>query len=157
MPNWTEYQDAVSQAIELAREIAPDIDVLLITHYPDVETLDTFRPGDTDLQTVLAVNKAVAVGMLDAGVKVLVQRADRAGFRRWMADRDDTAENRHAWIDRGPLLRRLGGVGGSWRQGFGGAPGSGLRQGARTDRGPAAGNAFGDDDGGEFDDPGSGS
>jgi hypothetical protein len=150
LPNWTEYEDAVSQAIELAREIAPDIDVLLITHYPDVETLDTFRPGDTDLQTVLAVNKAVALGMLDAGVKVLVQRADRAAFRRWMSDRDDTPENRRAWIDRDRLLRgsaalEVLGLKSSTapaREVFGKAPG------------PIADrllNAFGDEDSGEFD------
>ncbi len=105
MPSPTEHEDAVRQAIDLAREAAPDIDVILITHHADVETLDTFRPGETDLQTVLAVNQAVAREMLEAGVDVLVQRADRAAFRRWMSDRDDTAENRHAWIDRGRLLR----------------------------------------------------
>ena len=43
--------------------------------------------------------------MLDAGVEVLVQRADRAAFRRWMAGRDNTPENRLAWIDRNRLLR----------------------------------------------------
>jgi hypothetical protein len=105
LPIRTEHEDPVSQAIYLARETAPDIDVVLITHYPDVETLDTFRPGDTDVRTALAVNRAVALAMLEAGVEVLVQRADRAAFRRWMSDRDDTAGNRRAWIDRGRLLR----------------------------------------------------
>jgi hypothetical protein len=105
LPIQTENADPVSQAIFLARDVAADIDVVLITHYPDVETLDTFRPGETDLQAVLAVNRAVALEMLDAGVDVLVQRADRAAFRRWMLDREDTAENRRAWIDRGRLMR----------------------------------------------------
>ena len=101
----TDEDYAINQAAELARDIAPDIDMVLITHYPDAETLDTLRPGDTDLRTALAVNSAVASEMLDAGVEVLVQRADRAAFRRWMADRDDTPENRRAWIDRTRLLR----------------------------------------------------
>jgi hypothetical protein len=101
----TDQDDRVNQAAYLARDIAPDIDVILITHYPDVETLDTVRPGDTDLQIALAVNRAVALEMLDAGVEVLVQRADRAAFRRWMSDRDDTPENRRTWIDRSRLLR----------------------------------------------------
>ena len=105
MPKPTDQDERVNQAAYLARDIAPAIDVVLITHYPDVETLDTVRPGDTDLQTALAVNRAVALEMLDAGVEVLVQRADRAAFRRWMSDRDDTPENRRAWIDRSRLLR----------------------------------------------------
>jgi hypothetical protein len=105
VPKPTDQDDRVNQATYLARDTAPDIDVVLITHYPDVETLDTVRPGDTDLQAALAVNQAVAVEMLDAGVEVLVQRADRAAFRRWMSDRDDTPDNRRAWIDRRRLLR----------------------------------------------------
>src|SRR5664280_1247309 len=47
--------DAVSEAAALARDIASDIGSILITHYPDRDTLDTFRPGETDLETVLAV------------------------------------------------------------------------------------------------------
>src|ERR1700722_8532080 len=105
VPKPTDRDDRVDQAACLARDVAPDIDVVLITHYSDVETLDTVRPGETDLPTALAVNRAVASEMLDAGVQVLVQRADRAALRRWMYDRDDTAENRRAWIDRGRLLR----------------------------------------------------
>ena len=105
MPNTTDQSGPARQAAHLARDVAPDIDVVLITHYPDIETLDIFRPGDTDLQTACAVNQAVALEMLNAGVEVLVQRADRAAFRRWMADRDDTPANRRAWIDRGRLLR----------------------------------------------------
>ena len=34
-------QDDPSPAAHFARDIAPDLDVVLITHYPDVETLDT--------------------------------------------------------------------------------------------------------------------
>nr|WP_294502012.1 hypothetical protein [uncultured Rhodopila sp.] len=105
MPQPTDQDDPINQATDLARDIAPDLDVVLITHYPDAETLDTFRPGDTDLRTTLAVNRAVAREMLDAGVEILVQRADRAAFRRWLADRDDTPEHRRAWIDRTRLLR----------------------------------------------------
>jgi hypothetical protein len=35
----------------------------------------------------------------------LVQRADRAAFRRWMSGRDNTPENRLTWIDRSRLIR----------------------------------------------------
>ena len=70
MPKPTTRDDRVTQSADLARDIAPDIDVILLTHYPDVETLDTLRPGETDLQAVQAVNRAVALEMLDAGVEV---------------------------------------------------------------------------------------
>jgi hypothetical protein len=93
VPQPTDQDDPITQAAFLARDIAPDLNVVLITHYPDVETLDTPRPGETDLQTTLAVNRAVAREMLDAGVEVLVHRADRAAFRRWMSGRDNTPEN----------------------------------------------------------------
>ncbi len=105
MPKPTLRDDRITYAADLARDIAPDIDVILLTHYPDVETLDTLRPGETDLQAVAAVNRAVALAMLDAGVEVVVQRADRAAFRRWMSDRDDTPQERRRWIDRDRLLR----------------------------------------------------
>jgi hypothetical protein len=105
VPQPTDQDDPITQAAYLARDIAPDLDMVLITHYPDVETLDTLRPGETDLQTTLAVNRAVAREMVDAGVEVLVQRADRAAFRRWMSGRDNTPENRLAWIDRSHLVR----------------------------------------------------
>lgn len=105
MPQSTDQDDPITQAAYLARDVAPDLDLVLITHYPDVETLDTLRPGETDLQTTLAMNRAVAREMLDAGVEVLVQRADRAAFRRWMSSRDNTPENHLAWIDRGRLIR----------------------------------------------------
>jgi hypothetical protein len=150
VPQPIDEDDHINQAASLARDIAPDIDVILITHYPDLETLDTVRPGETDLQTALAVNRAVAVEMLDAGVEILVQRADRAAFRRWMSDRDDTPENRRGWIDRRRLLRgavalEVLGLNASTspsRQVFGTAPG------------PIADRlleAFGDEDSGEFD------
>jgi hypothetical protein len=105
VPLPTNQDDPITHAACLARDIAPSLDMVLITHYPDVDTLDTLRPGETDLQTTLAVNRAVAREMLDAGVEVLVQRADRAAFRRWMSGRDDTPENRLAWIDRSRLVR----------------------------------------------------
>jgi hypothetical protein len=97
--------DRVAQASDLARDVAADLDAVLLTHYPDAETLDTFRPGESDLAAVRAVNRAVAEEILHAGGDVVVQRADRAAFRRWMSERDDTAENRRAWIDRPRLLR----------------------------------------------------
>jgi hypothetical protein len=100
----THHDDRIDQASLLARDVAPDLDVVLITHFPDVETLDTFRPGDTDLAATLAVHRAVAVEMQEAGVDIMVQRADRAAFRRWLMAREDTPENRRGWIDRGMLL-----------------------------------------------------
>ncbi|CAH2605669.1 conserved protein of unknown function (plasmid) [Rhodovastum atsumiense] len=94
----------IEQAVALARDAAPNLTSILITHYPDIETLDTFRPGETDLGTVAAVNKAVATELAAAGVRVFVQLADRAAFRRWMSGRPDTQENRWAWRDRRHLL-----------------------------------------------------
>ena len=105
MPRPTDQDDRVHQATSLARDVAPDLDTVLLTHFSDVETLDTIRPGETDLATILALNRAVAVEMYDAGVEVLVQHADRAAFRRWLAGRDDTPETRRNWIDRGGLLK----------------------------------------------------
>jgi hypothetical protein len=149
VPQPTDQDDPITQAAYLARDIAPSLDVVLITHYPDVETLDTLRPGETDLQTTLAVSRAVAREMLDAGVEVLVQRADRAAFRRWMSGRDNTPENRLAWIDRSRLIRgpaALEVLGlkavAPQRQAFGTAPG------------PIADwllEAFGEEESGEFD------
>ena len=94
----------VEAAVARAREVAAALDSVLITHYPDADTLDTFRPGETDLDTIAAVNMAVAAELATSGVRVFVQRADRASFRRWMAGRADTQENRRAWRDRS-LLR----------------------------------------------------
>jgi hypothetical protein len=150
VPLPTDQDDPITQAAYLARDIAPDLDVVLITHYPDVETLDTLRPGDTDLQTALAVNRAVAREMLDAGVEVLVQRADRAAFRRWMSSRDNTPENRRAWIDRSRLVR-----GPAAFEVLGlKAPVSPRRETFGTAPGPIADRlleAFGDEESGEFD------
>jgi hypothetical protein len=149
VPQPTDQDDPITQAAYLARDIAPGLDVVLITHYPDVETLDTLRPGETDLQTTLAVNRAVAREMLDASVEILVQRADRAAFRRWMSGRDNTSENRLAWIDRSHLIRGSAALEVLGlkavvprRQPFGTAPG------------PIADRlleAFGEEDSGEFD------
>jgi hypothetical protein len=151
VPQSNDQDDPINQAACLARDTAPGLDVVLITHYPDVETLDTFRPGETDLQNALAVNRAVALEMLDAGVEVLVQRADRAAFRRWMSDRDDTPENRRAWIDRSRLLR-----GSAALEVLGlKAPDSRARQTFGKAPGPPADrllDAFGEEDSGEFDD-----
>ena len=124
--------------------------MVLITHYPDVETLDTLRPGQTDLQTTLAVNRAVAREMLDAGVEVLVQRADRAAFRRWMSGRDNTPENRLAWIDRSRLVRCSAALAVLGLK----APVSPRRQTFGTAPGPIADRlleAFGEEESGEFD------
>ena len=106
MPEPIDRQDKrVNTAADLARDVAPDLDVVLFTHYPDTETLDTLRPGETDLRAVHAATRAAAAEFLHVGVEVLAQRADRAAFRRWMSGREDTPENRRAWIDRARLLR----------------------------------------------------
>lgn len=106
MPQPTSRRDEiVEQAVALARNTAPDLASILITHYPDAETLDTLRPGETDIDTVLAVNRAVAAEMAAAGVEVIVQRANKPAFRRWMHGREATRENHRAWINRGHLLR----------------------------------------------------
>jgi hypothetical protein len=151
VPQPSHHQAAIiAQAIDLARDVAPDLAGVLLTHYRDADTLDTLRPGETDLPTVTAVNRAVAAEMLDAGVEILVQIADRAAFRRFMADRDDTPANRHAWIDRGRLLRGaaalevlgLSAASAAPRYSFGKAPG------------PAADrllDAYGDEESDEFD------
>lgn len=97
--------DAVAQAEALAEDVAPDLDSILLTHFPDAETLDTIRPGETDLALSAEVNRAVAAAMAAAGVEVFVQVADRAAFRRWIAGRDDAPETRRRWVDRGRLLR----------------------------------------------------
>ena len=96
---------AVAQAEALAQEVGADIASVLITHFADAETLDTLRPGGPDLATVTAVNRAVATELAAQGVEVFVQLADRAAFRRWMQERDDTPQARRGWIDRARLLR----------------------------------------------------
>lgn len=106
MPQFADRDDEiVSQAVALARDIAPDIRAILLTHYSDRDTLDVLRPGEADLDRVVRVNKAVAVELTGSGVEIFVQKADRAGFRRWMDGREDTPDNRRSWIDRGKLLR----------------------------------------------------
>ncbi|MBI0537926.1 hypothetical protein D9599_20405 [Roseomonas sp. KE2513] len=99
-------REAVARAEALARDLAPSLSSVLITHFPDVETLDTLRPGESDLALAAAVNRAVAAALTEAGVEVFVQPADRALFRRWMDERTDTPANRLAWRNRGNLLRR---------------------------------------------------
>lgn len=98
-------QEAVARAEALARDLGPSLSSVLITHFTDAETLDTLRPGEGDLALVSAVNRAVAGALVEAGVEVFVQPADRALFRRWMDGRADTAANRLAWRNRGKLLR----------------------------------------------------
>ncbi|MBR0654521.1 hypothetical protein [Plastoroseomonas arctica] len=105
MPAETDQAQAIDRATALAREIGPEVGAILLTHYADAETLDTLRPGGLALGTVAAVNRAVAETMAEYGVEVFVQRADRAAFRRWMQEREDTPENRLAWIARDGLLR----------------------------------------------------
>ena len=100
-----EEDDRVWAAGELAREVAPDLDAILVTIYPDADTLDTIRPGDADVAAANAVARAVAEAMSEEGVEVFVQRADRGAFRRWLAQREDTPEARRGWVDRGRLLR----------------------------------------------------
>jgi hypothetical protein len=106
MPQITEDgADQIAQAVELAEDVALDLEAVVLTHYADTDTLDTLRPGETDLATVTAVNRAVATALAAQGVEVFVQRADRAAFRRWMQGRDNTPETRRGWIDRSRLLR----------------------------------------------------
>jgi hypothetical protein len=94
----------VERAAALARDVGPKLASVLLTHFPDADTLDTLRPGAEDLGTVAAVNRAVAAELASAGVQVVVQVADRAAFRRWLDGRADTPENRLAWRHRGHLL-----------------------------------------------------
>src|SRR5919107_2524194 len=100
-----EEDHRVGAAEELAREVAPDLDAILVTIYPDADTLDTIRPGAAEAAAANAVARAVAEAMSEEGVEVFVQRADRGAFRRWLAEREDTPEVRRSWVDRGRLLR----------------------------------------------------
>lgn len=97
--------DPIAKAVALARDIAPDVDAVLLTHFTDADTLDTLRPGGPDLATVTAINRAVAAELSGDGVEIVVQVAQRAAFRRWLQGRDDTPAARLGWIDRGGLLR----------------------------------------------------
>jgi hypothetical protein len=105
----TEDEDWVGQAVALAQDLGGELDSVLLTHYPDAETLDTLRPGAPelapDLAVVTAATRAVARELAAQGVEIFVQIADRAAFRRWMQGREDTPETRRGWIDRGRLLR----------------------------------------------------
>ncbi|KAA2212555.1 hypothetical protein [Teichococcus oryzae] len=98
-------QEAVDQAEALAREMAPELRSVVLTHYPDADTLDLMRPAGPSLDTMRAVNRAVAAEMLRQGVEVMVQVADRAAFRRWMDGRSDTEGSRLGWRDQNPVLR----------------------------------------------------
>ncbi|MCB8882341.1 hypothetical protein ACELLULO517_18985 [Acidisoma cellulosilytica] len=106
MPQMTDRQLAIiAERVELARDTASDLSQVLLTHYQDADTLDLFQPGNTDLELTQAINRAVAAEFLESGVEVVVQRADKAAFRRWMTDREDKPETRHGWINRTRLLR----------------------------------------------------
>lgn len=103
-PAQTRGNDRLRQAKHLAHELAPDIDTILLTHFTDADTLDTLRPGETDLATTIAINREVAAIMAEAGVEVLVQKADRAAFRRWISTQPAEAANPYRWIDRSGLF-----------------------------------------------------
>ena len=46
MPLKTGLDDGIiGQAAALAREFAPELDAVLLTQFPDAETLDLYRPG----------------------------------------------------------------------------------------------------------------
>lgn len=106
MPQTTKRQLAIiAEMVDLARDTASDLSQVLLTHYQDADTLDLIQPGNTNLELIQAINRAVAAEFLASGVEVVVQRADKAAFRRWMTDREDRPETRRAWIDRTRLLR----------------------------------------------------
>ncbi|WP_431268454.1 hypothetical protein [Dankookia sp. P2] len=98
-------EDAAAQAASLAEDVAAELDAVLLTHFPDADTLDLLRPGGPDLATSRAVNRAVAATLAAEGVEIFVQTADRGAFRRWLQDHPDSAEARRAWVDRGRVLR----------------------------------------------------
>ncbi|WP_141563238.1 hypothetical protein [Teichococcus rhizosphaerae] len=98
-----------------ARDLAPELRSVVLTHYPDAETLDLMRPGgEVPLAVLQEANRAVAAEMLRQGVVVLVQQADRAAARRWRDAWQDGAGGPAAWRDRSRLLhgaealRRIG-------------------------------------------------
>jgi hypothetical protein len=140
---------AIEDALALARELAPRMSAVVLTHFPDADTLDLMRPGAGPLEAVVAVNRALAVELAQEGVQVLVQVADRAAFRRWMDGRSDTPEARRAWRNHRGLL-----------QGPAAFEALGIEPGAARPprRGKASGTpadrlmrAFADEEGGEFD------
>jgi hypothetical protein len=97
--------EAIETAVALARELAPQMDAVVLTQYPDAETLDLMRPGTEDLDTVSAVNRAVALELAENGVQVLVQWADRAAFRRWRDERAGKLGDGPGWRNRAGLLQ----------------------------------------------------
>lgn len=139
---------AIENALALARELAPRMSAVVLTHFPDADTLDLMRPGAGPLEAVAALNRALATELVREGVQVLVQVADRAAFRRWMDGRADTPEARRAWRNHRGLLQ-----GGAALQALGLDPAA--LQPPR--RGKASGTpaerlmrAFADENGGEF-------
>lgn len=96
---------AAARAAALAEDVADELDAILLTHFPDADTLDLLRPGGPDLATSRAVNRAVAETLAARGVEIFVQTADRAAFRRWLQDQADTPEARRAWVDRPRVLQ----------------------------------------------------
>jgi len=100
-----EAEEAVAEAVALAQSVADRLGAVVLTEYPDADTLDLMHPGAPPLPVVAAVNRAVAATLAERGVLVLVQRAGRGAFRRWMEGRDDSPATRRAWRDRGGLLQ----------------------------------------------------
>ncbi|WP_181378312.1 hypothetical protein [Teichococcus aestuarii] len=98
-----------------ARDLAPELRSVVLTHDPDAETLDLMRPGGAvPLAVLQEANRAVAAEMLRQGVVVLVQQADwAAAGAGGMRGRDGTGSPA-AWRDRSRLLhgaealRRIG-------------------------------------------------
>lgn len=140
---------AIQDALALARELAPRMSAVVLTHFPDADTLDLMRPGAGPLEAVADLNRALAAELARDGVQVLVQVADRAAFRRWMDGRADTPEARRAWRNHRGLLQ-----GGAALQALGLDPAAA----EPPRRGKASGTpaerlmrAFADEDGGDFD------
>ncbi|PHK93492.1 hypothetical protein CR162_18250 [Pseudoroseomonas rhizosphaerae] len=95
----------VAGARARARELAPELRSVVLTHHPDAETLDLLRPdGEAPLEAVRVMNRAVAAEMLRHGVVVLVQQADRASARRWRDARPGGSAGHSIWRGRGPVL-----------------------------------------------------
>lgn len=143
----THADDPVAEAVALAESLSDRLGAVLLTEYPDADTLDLMHPGAPPLETVAAINRAVAAVLAARGVAVLVQRASRGAFRRWMEGRDDTPATRRAWRDRHGLL-----------QGDAALAALGLPAAPPPPRGKPAGTpadrlmrAFVDEDGTEFD------
>lgn len=103
-PSAGPHDDTAAKAVALARDFASDLDAVLFTVFPDADTLDMLRPGESDLAAAVSVTRAVATELAEAGVRIFVQQADRAAFRRWMAGRPNTPEARGAWRNRTGFL-----------------------------------------------------